>query len=120
VERLLGEVDAVLLESNYDDYMLEYGPYPRHLKDRIRAPHGHLSNQQAMELVEHHCNGRMHTLILGHLSENNNAPEVVMREIESVLGRRTAFRPRVVIASRHEVGEVLTIGGDTGTRANTA
>ncbi|MFA6233032.1 MAG: MBL fold metallo-hydrolase [Bacteroidota bacterium] len=113
VERLLGEVDAALLESNYDDHMLEHGPYPQHLKERIRAPHGHLSNHQAMELVEQHCNGRMHTLILGHLSENNNAPEVVRREIESVLARREAFRPRVVIASRYEVGEVLAIGEDT-------
>ncbi|MFZ1730320.1 MAG: MBL fold metallo-hydrolase [Bacteroidota bacterium] len=110
VERLLGEVDAALLESNYDDHMLEYGSYPQHLKDRIRAPHGHLSNHQAMELVENHCHGRMHTLILGHLSENNNSPEVVLREIESVLARRTEFRPRVVIASRYEVGEVLKIG----------
>jgi phosphoribosyl 1,2-cyclic phosphodiesterase len=110
VARLLGEVDAALLESNYDEHMLEHGSYPQHLKDRIRARHGHLSNLQAMELVERHCNGRLHTLILGHLSENNNTPEVVMREVEAVLARREGFRPRVVIASRYDVGEVLTIG----------
>ncbi len=111
VERLLGEVDSALLESNYDEHMLEYGPYPQHLKDRIRAAHGHLSNHQAMELVEHHCHEGMHTLILGHLSENNNSPEVVQREIDAVLGRRKDFRPRIVIASRYEVGEVLNIDG---------
>ncbi len=109
VARLLGEVDAALLESNYDEYMLEHGPYPQYLKERIRAPHGHLSNIQAMELVEQCCNGRLRTLILGHLSENNNTPEVVLREVEAVLARREGFRPRVVIASRHDVGEVLSI-----------
>jgi phosphoribosyl 1,2-cyclic phosphodiesterase len=110
VTRMLGDVDAALLESNYDESMLEHGPYPQHLKDRIRAPHGHLSNTQAMQLVEAHCNGRMQTLIFGHLSENNNETEVVQREIEAVLSKRTGFRPSVVIASRHDVGELLTIG----------
>ncbi|MBE0643717.1 MAG: MBL fold metallo-hydrolase [Bacteroidetes bacterium] len=110
VARLLGEVDAALLESNYDEHMLNTGPYPEHLKERIRAPHGHLSNLQAMELIERHCNGRLHTLIFGHLSENNNTPEIVQREIDAVLARRPDFRPRIVIASRYEVGEVLSVG----------
>jgi phosphoribosyl 1,2-cyclic phosphodiesterase len=110
VQRLLGEVDAALIESNYDEDMLEHGPYPQHLKDRISAPHGHLSNTQAMQLIESHCNGRLHTLILGHLSEKNNTPEVVQREVDAVLARRHGFRPRVVIASRYEVGELLSIG----------
>ncbi len=111
VARLLGEVDAALIESNYDEHMLETGPYPEHLKERIRAAHGHLSNLQAMELVEKHCNGRLQTLILGHLSENNNTPEIVQREVEGVLARRPDFRPRIVIASRYEVGDVVSITG---------
>lgn len=111
VRRVIGEVDAALIEANYDEEMLENGPYPEHLKERIRASYGHLSNLQAMELIERHGNGRLRTLILGHLSENNNTPEVVQREIDAVLARREGFRPRVVIASRYAVGEVLTIDG---------
>lgn len=109
LRRVVGEVDAALIEANYDEKMLAEGPYPEHLKERIRAPHGHLSNMQAMELVEGHCNGRLQTLIFGHLSENNNTPELVQREVDAVLSRREGFRPRVVIASRYEVGELLTI-----------
>ena len=109
IRHLIGDVDAALIESNYDERMLENGPYPAHLKDRIRAPHGHLSNRQAMELVECHCNGRLRTLIFGHLSENNNSPEVVQREVDAMLSRRDGFRPRIVVASRDGVGDLLTI-----------
>jgi phosphoribosyl 1,2-cyclic phosphodiesterase len=109
LSRLLGDVDAVLLESNYDEEMLENGSYPPDLKTRIRSSYGHLSNLQAMELVAHHANGRLRTLILGHLSENNNTPEVVGREVEGMLARRGEFRPRIVIASRYDVGDLLSI-----------
>lgn len=106
---LLRGVDAALIESNYDEDMLTNGSYPPDLKQRIRAPHGHLSNLQAMDLVAAHADGRLHTLIFGHLSENNNAPEVVESEVRGLLARRPGFRPRVVIASRYEVGELLSI-----------
>jgi hypothetical protein len=89
--------------------MLETGSYPPYLKARIRADHGHLSNLQAMDLLRRHANGRLHTLILGHLSENNNTPACVLRETEVLLRERTDFRPRIVIASRYETGDLLTI-----------
>lgn len=106
---MLGRVDAALLESNYDEDMLENGPYPAYLKARIRAAHGHLSNLQAMDLLRTYANGRLHTLILGHLSENNNTPACVQNEVDRLLAARTDFRPRVVIASRYTVGDLLTV-----------
>ena len=106
---MLPEVDALLLESNYDDYMLDTGGYPEHLKARIRSEHGHLSNSQAMDLIRSHCDGRLHTLLLGHLSENNNTPAIVQREITALLADRPDFRPRVHIASRYDVSEVLSV-----------
>ncbi|MCB2204745.1 MBL fold metallo-hydrolase [bacterium] len=105
----LASVDAALIESNYDEGMLEDGPYPAYLKARIRSEHGHLSNLQAMELLRAHANSHLHTLILGHLSENNNTPERVQYEVDRLLAERADFRPRVVIASRYTVGDVLTI-----------
>lgn len=108
VGKLLGEVDAALLESNYDERMLETGPYPQYLKDRIRSAHGHLSNDQAMALVREHVNGQLRMLILGHLSETNNMPEIVQREADAVLDGMIC-KPSVVVASRYEVGEVLTL-----------
>lgn len=109
VAAALADVDAALIESNYDEGMLETGPYPEYLKARIRAAHGHLSNLQAVDLLRRHANGRLRTLILGHLSENNNTPEIVQREMDLLFEARGDFRPRVVIASRYTVGEVLVV-----------
>lgn len=71
--------DAVLLESNYDPDMLQAGPYPYELKKRILSRHGHLSNDDAaltaMKLVE---NGAR-TIVLGHLSKENNFPELALQ-----------------------------------------
>lgn len=102
-------VDVVFLESNYDPHMLWTGSYPEDLKTRIDSRVGHLSNAQAMELIETHCDGNVHTIILGHLSENNNRPDVVRRAFEGVLARRPLFRPRVHIASRDDVSDVIEI-----------
>ena len=74
--------DAVLLESNYDPDMLRAGPYPYELKKRIMSRHGHLSNDDAgMVAVELARNGTRQ-IILGHLSKENNFPELAMRSCE--------------------------------------
>ena len=77
--------DAVILESNYDPNMLTAGPYPYELKKRIRSSRGHLSNDDAghvaAELVRHGAS----QIILGHLSKENNFPELAMRTCELTL-----------------------------------
>jgi len=74
--------DAVILESNYDTDMLEAGPYPYELKKRILSRRGHLSNDDAgvvaVELTRHGTK----QIILGHLSKENNFPELAMRSCE--------------------------------------
>ena len=109
VGKLLASVDAAMIERNYDEDMLENGSDPPYLKARIRAAHGHLSNVQTMDLLRRYANGNLHTLILGHLSENNNEPRCVQREVDSLLSEREDLHPRVVIASRHRVGDILSI-----------
>jgi len=75
----------VLLESNYDERMLRGGPYPIYLKERILSPNGHLSNndcaKQAAKLIKQ---GTTH-LILGHLSQDNNLPQVADKTVEAAL-----------------------------------
>jgi phosphoribosyl 1,2-cyclic phosphodiesterase len=109
VHALLPQSDAVLLESNYDEDMLTNGPYPEYLKQRIRADHGHLSNLQAMDMLRTHADGRMQQLILGHLSENNNTPRIVEREVTGLFGERPAFRPSHIVASRYDVSDVIVV-----------
>jgi len=71
------ELDALLLEFNYDGQMLENGPYPYHLKQRIAGRHGHLSNRQSLDLLQRIDRERLRRLIAAHLSEKNNAPAIV-------------------------------------------
>ena len=71
--------DAVILESNYDPGMLESGPYPYELQRRIRGKHGHLSNDDAGEVAAELVRAGAKQIILGHLSKENNYPELAMQ-----------------------------------------
>src|SRR6187551_1105400 len=96
--------DAVFLESNYCEQMLENGSYPFHLKKRISSKKGHLSNDQALELFLKHKPGNLQLLILSHLSQNNNHPEIVNK-----LFTQNAGGVKVVVASRHKETELFDI-----------
>ncbi|NLS92029.1 MAG: MBL fold metallo-hydrolase [Planctomycetaceae bacterium] len=102
---LLGSLDAVLLESNYDPRMLASGWYPAHLKRRIRGPGGHLSNEEAATLVSVSTNGRLRWLCLGHLSQENNTPERALATHREILGDRLSIH----LASRYEASAVLEV-----------
>ena len=77
--------DAVLLESNYDPDMLKAGPYPYELKQRILSRRGHLSNDDAGRVAVELIRGGARQIILGHLSKENNFPELAMRSLELYL-----------------------------------
>ena len=77
--------DAVLLESNYDPDMLKAGPYPYELKQRIQSRHGHLSNDDAGRAAAELALHGTRQIILGHLSKENNFPELAMRTCELTL-----------------------------------
>ena len=95
---------AAFLEANYDEEMLNKGNYPYHLKQRIRGERGHLSNRQALELFKRHRPSYMTHLLLSHLSQNNNSPELVEE-----LFNQHAEGVKMVIASRYQETEVYHI-----------
>lgn len=74
---------AAFLEANYDEYMLENGRYPYHLKKRISGGEGHLSNVQALELFLNHRPPFLKHLFLSHLSKENNCPKMAKSLFES-------------------------------------
>jgi phosphoribosyl 1,2-cyclic phosphodiesterase len=69
--------DLLLLESNHDLEMLKVGPYPWSVKQRVMGRNGHLSNEVACGFIREFLDARTSTLVLGHLSEHNNHPEIV-------------------------------------------
>ena len=76
---------AVVIESNHDITMLAEGPYPYELKQRIRSKKGHLSNADCAALAaELYESGTKH-IMLAHLSEENNLPELAFNEVFSAI-----------------------------------
>ncbi len=91
-EQLRG-CDCLLLEANHDIEMLRRGPYPWFIKQRVMSRLGHLSNDALAGFLEHDFDGAAGVFILGHLSENNNSPEVARLAAEQALERRRARFP---------------------------
>ena len=112
IDHLL-DLDAVLLESNHDIRMLETGPYPYYLKRRILGDFGHLSNENAGRLLNCILTDRMKHVLLGHLSKENNLPELAFETVrlEVDMGEcpYCASDFRMIVASRDEMSEIVTI-----------
>ena len=87
VRRAAAQSDFVVLESNHDIEMLKTGPYPYPLKRRILSDKGHLSNEACSAELSELVKGGTLRLMLGHLSEQNNTPEVALRTAVAELER---------------------------------
>lgn len=77
--------DAIILESNHDVDMLQTGPYPYRLKERILSDHGHLSNGMAQDMLADILLGKNENIILGHLSDENNLEDLAYNGVFSRL-----------------------------------
>lgn len=84
VRDLLRECDALLLECNHDPDMLRSGPYPPSLQARVGGDYGHLSNRQAAELLDALPHERLRRLLVAHVSEKNNRPDLARRALLDV------------------------------------
>ena len=93
------DLDLMALEANHDIQMLREGTYPPLLKARILSRIGHLSNEATAELLARVCSPRLRAVVLAHLSEQNNAPELARFAAEEVL-RTLGIRP--LVASQRE------------------
>ena len=86
--------DYLILEANYDDAMLQMGPYPPYLKARIAGPNGHMSNREAAQFIAEHFPPHLKVLWLCHLSKDNNHPELAYKTVE------LALREQGIVAGR--------------------
>jgi len=102
---IVASLDGVFIESNYDPARLERGSYPDWLKQRIRGPGGHLSNDESAELLRSSASNRLRWACLGHLSQDNNSATLALRAHRKRLGDGV----RLMVASRHEASEVLEL-----------
>ena len=80
--------DCLILESNHDLEMLRIGPYPWILKQRLMGRYGHLSNTAVGKFIREQYDGRASHMVLAHLSERNNHPEIARQEALRALRQR--------------------------------
>ncbi len=107
VKHHLRAADCLVLESNHDLEMLKVGPYPWYVKQRVMSRIGHLSNHTVSEFLAdpEGFDAAARFLVLAHLSENNNNPDVARISAEEALNRRNgaaAYCGELLVASQHE------------------
>jgi len=99
----VNKVDIIVCESNHDPDMLQRGPYPFYLKQRITSQKGHLNNEEsAMLVLEAVKSGTKH-VVLAHLSESNNSPSLAIDVVRNILETQELF-PEIFIAQQDEPG----------------
>ncbi|MHC4441524.1 MAG: MBL fold metallo-hydrolase [Planctomycetota bacterium] len=104
LRKQLSTLNALYIESNYDPDMLETGPYPWYLKERIKGRHGHLSNLEAADLVRS-CAKKLEWAAIAHLSEQNNHPQLALETHRREVGKSLP----IYHASRYDVGNLIEL-----------
>lgn len=95
--------DLILLESNHDIRMLQNGPYPYFLKERILSNHGHLSNERCAETAVKLMESGTTRFVLGHLSKENNMPSLAFE---------TTHAAMTMAGAKENIDYMLTVAGD--------
>lgn len=108
IERLKGS-DILFIESNHDPVMLKEGPYPWMLKQRVAGKEGHLSNDDAGRLLGELLHPGLMHVVLAHLSETNNLPELAYNTTREVLVGKSSEHVRLSVAMQNSVGEIIGV-----------
>ncbi|MDR3542980.1 MAG: MBL fold metallo-hydrolase [Desulfosporosinus sp.] len=105
--------DAFVVEANYDDERLWNGPYPWYLKKRISGHYGHLENKQLAEGLSEWIEGNTQRVVLAHLSEENNTPEIALSTVLRILKELNISKKcpdvQVQVAPRHTPHELIIL-----------
>jgi phosphoribosyl 1,2-cyclic phosphodiesterase len=98
----LKDIDLLVIEANHDEAMLQRGPYPPSVRNRIAGRRGHLSNAAATQLVRSVAHKALRHVVLAHLSESCNTPALALSAVREGAAR-TKFVGRVTAASQDSV-----------------
>jgi len=104
VKSHLSKCNFLFLESNYDDDMLTAGKYPAFLKQRVAGSVGHLSNLQAVELIEQHASENLETIYLSHISEDNNRGDIALDAFKHL-----SKKYNIQLTSRYDATPIITL-----------
>jgi phosphoribosyl 1,2-cyclic phosphodiesterase len=102
VKMAIRNCDVLMLESNHDLEMLRDGPYPWSVKQRVMSRVGHLSNEAASEFLEKNYDGNASYVVLAHLSESNNLPELARVTAERALRDRMSLLANKLLLAQQD------------------
>lgn len=118
----LKDSDLLYIEANHDIHMLQVGPYPYYLKQRILGNKGHLCNEKAGSLIKELMNDHLKKVILGHLSKENNYPDLALQTVRLEMKlagdvQISLFEPEnnsfaaedIMVAPRDQVSELIKL-----------
>ena len=103
----VNDSDFLILEANHDLKMLENGPYPYFLKQRIGSDIGHLSNLHSGLCVMEHGTRKLKNIMLAHLSEINNFPQLAFSTFNSLVKERMDLKPNILLSTRNPTNLML-------------
>jgi len=106
IRNKLQKLDALLIESNHDVEMLDAGPYPWGTKKRIKSDVGHLSNEACGELLSSVNHSELRLVVLMHMSETNNHPDLARLIAQQALGQDS---PNIIIAEQNYPTSLITL-----------
>ena len=88
IKKTIMNSNLLMIESNHDAEMLRMGSYPWFLKKRVAGEFGHLSNEDAGNLIAEILSGKNENILLGHLSRENNFPELAHQTVANILNEK--------------------------------
>ena len=108
----LSDSSFILLESNYEPEILKCSSYPYNLKQRIKGPNGHLSNSEAGKAISYLSNHGLNQVMLGHLSKENNFPELAYKTVvEELINNKVDVNSiKLSVANRYDTSSIINIG----------
>jgi phosphoribosyl 1,2-cyclic phosphodiesterase len=112
IRHRLSSCQALVLESNHDIEMLQNGAYPQYLKQRIRSNQGHLDNEVAASFLKDLLHEKLEHVVLAHLSEENNDPEIAYHAAMAALDNNPdcmEMNLRISVANQNCVGELICL-----------
>ncbi|WP_434510927.1 MBL fold metallo-hydrolase [Desulfitobacterium sp. AusDCA] len=116
MNRYLRGCDALIVEANHDEERLWNGRYPWYLKKRISGNRGHLANKQLAEGLLEWIQGNTERIVLAHLSEENNTPQLALSTVLKILKNSTIAKDnpdlRLRVAPRYTPHELIVLGED--------
>ena len=115
--------NALVLEANHDERLLEAGRYPFNLKRRILGDLGHISNENSGKLIAKLWNEDMKQVFLGHLSDENNMPELALETVKCELfmeHKNYGEFTKLVVADRNGISEKAVLSASLQSDEKTA